>query len=353
LRIGKCAENKVMQGVSNKMSLRKIGFLLLLVPCLFYGAWQAYSYYAAEQRVAQYNELILEKAHSGDENAQAELASWYISGYGRAQNLAKGIELYQKAAKKGSSLAIRSLGLLYQNGTGVEKDIDHAIKLFTLAAKDGDGISLNYLGDLYYTGNSVIEQNFTQAHEYYELAAEKGSLIRLVKLAGMYENGIGCTVNLSKAFQYYNLAAYLADSLEAQVRISVIILKQNPQINLSIASNNAADKQYNLALQYHKGEGTKQDVDLAITLYQEAASRGSILAQITVADLYFDGHEVPQSFSEAQRYYHLAAGTNNPYALYRLALMYQDGIGVESNILKAKWYFFKALKHRQYWREVV
>ena len=64
------------------------------------------------------------------------------------------------------------------------------------------------LGKEYRDGTKDSLAMPTTAVKYFTKAAEKGHLEAKYDLACMYEQGIGCEVDIDKAKEYYNSAAY-------------------------------------------------------------------------------------------------------------------------------------------------
>ncbi len=115
------------------------------------------------------------------------------------------------------------------------------------------------------------------------------------------------------------------------------------------ARNGNAEGLYNLAIMTSKGEGVKQDHNLAIKLLEEAAKqppkKGS-LPNIGVAEAqhalglrYEEGVGVPKDLSMAFHWYSKSAENGCANAANNLALMYSNGKGVDRNLKKAEQYF--------------
>ena len=81
---------------------------------------------------------ILNKAKSGDANAQNELGGWYYRGKHVKQNYEEAAQWWARAAKQGNVKAIGNLGLCYLTGNGVGKDSITAVKLYERSVKQGN-----------------------------------------------------------------------------------------------------------------------------------------------------------------------------------------------------------------------
>ena len=93
---------------------------------------------------------------------------------------------------------------LYQTGYNYYsvKNYTQAQEYYELAAKKGNVNALYGLGLLYHHA-----RNYTKAREYYEQAAEKGNELALYNLGLFYESGCGVDVDYHKAIDYYQQAA--------------------------------------------------------------------------------------------------------------------------------------------------
>ena len=81
-------------------------------------------------------------------------------------------------------------------------------KLETLikSALAGDTYAQNRLGDLYREGDEV-EQNYSEALQWYQRAADEGDSNGQNNVGTMYLNGLGAEPNPEKAVKYFRLAA--------------------------------------------------------------------------------------------------------------------------------------------------
>ena len=73
-------------------------------------------------------------------------------------------------------------------------------------AELGDTVAQLNLGNSYYTGNGT-PQNYSQAAEWYLIAAKKGNAIAQNNLGMMYNLGIGVPKILVKAYVWSSVAA--------------------------------------------------------------------------------------------------------------------------------------------------
>ena len=106
----------------------------------------------------------------------------------------------------------------------------------------GDGDCANNLGALYYNG-TCVEQDFTRAKEFYELAEKLGNEQATVNLGYIYEYGRTGKPDYSKAVVQYAKAAALWGSAEAL---------------------------YKLGDMFNRGKGIEADKSVAYKLYERS-----------------------------------------------------------------------------------
>lgn len=134
-----------------------------------------------------------------------------------------------------------------------------------------------------------------------------GDLASDVRLAEMYEKGIGVTKDIATSIRWYTKAAK-AGSAEAQFRLGVFYDE-----GLSVARDakqafmwfqKAADQGvpqaiFNVANAYRNGDGVAQDYTKALELYKEAALSGYAPAAHNVGAMFGNGEGTPQNYAEA------------------------------------------------------
>ena len=83
------------------------------------------------------------------------------------------IEQIKAQAKQGNTEAQCDLGSIYYYGRGVPQDYTEAANWWRLAAEQGNAVAQYNLGQLYYFGTGV-PQDDTEAAKWYRLAADQG-----------------------------------------------------------------------------------------------------------------------------------------------------------------------------------
>ncbi|WP_078482936.1 tetratricopeptide repeat protein [Solemya pervernicosa gill symbiont] len=89
----------------------------------------------------------------------------------------------------------------------------------------------------------------------------------------------------------------------------------------------------------------KSDVEraTAIDALKQAATAGSVPAEIVLAELYIEGQYLPRDTSRGVEILSRHANADNPRAQYKLALLYDEGIALQQNYAKAYDYYQRAL----------
>jgi TPR repeat protein len=103
---------------------------------------------------------------------------------------------------------------------------------------------------------------------------------------------------------------------------------------------NEADKgnsqaQYWLGYMNELGLGTGRNLQRAITLYQQAAGKNVVAAELRLGDLYLHGNYVPPDPGSAKSYLERAAYQGEPRAAMLLGQMYENGLGTTLDPIKA------------------
>ncbi|MDG1233097.1 MAG: tetratricopeptide repeat protein [Pseudomonadales bacterium] len=105
------------------------------------------------------------------------------------------------------------------------------------------------------------------------------------------------------------------------------------------ANQGLADAQSNLGLMYTSGEGVPEDRNEAMKLFRQAANQGLADAQNNLGLMHTIGEGVREDHKEATKWFHLAADQGHAEAQYNLGVAYDNGLGVpEDHKETLKWY---------------
>ena len=149
---------------------------------------------------------IIEKAKTGNANAQKTLGSYYYLGSnGVEQSYSKAAYWLERAAEQGDSDAQCNIGVCYSEGKGVEKSYSKAAYWWEKAAEQGDSYAQYNIGVCYNEGEGV-EQSYSKAAYWYERAAEQGYSNAQYNIGVCYYNGDGVEQSKTKAIYWFRKA---------------------------------------------------------------------------------------------------------------------------------------------------
>ena len=86
-----------------------------------------------------------------------------------------------------------------------------------------------------------------------------------------------------------------------------------------------------LALCFAEGLGVNKNIDIALILYNEAASRNSLLAYKHLANIYDKGKYIAADKAKASKFFLKAANAGDAESQYIMAERYRKGIGVDAS----------------------
>jgi len=185
--------------------------------------------------------LLRLAAEGGHPSAQNSLGFRYAYGIDVEEDALEAARFYGLAADQGDASAQNNLGWMYENGKGVKQDLAEAVRLYKCAAAQGLAFAQRHLGDLYF-GDKVITQDLEAAFRYYSMAAfpettvenrpgvtedfkKRSQWFRVeaqFSLGGMYCFGVGVVQNFQNAEQFYQLAANQGHSGAATMLASLM-----------------------------------------------------------------------------------------------------------------------------------
>lgn len=222
----------------------------------------------------------------GDPSACVNVGNCYRYGRGVAIDASKAKEWYEKASVKKSWAAMLSIaGMLRSEELGTpdivaaEEWERKAIEELKPLAEKGLANAQRALGDRYYKGWGV-EQNYQVAAAWYEKAYEVRNWLAAVRLARMYQFGLGVEKDESRAL------ALLTKATEKDLSLAAGILGEC----------------------YEKGElGLKPDLVRAAELYRQSAVEGCTCGLYNLGRCLCGGIGLEESREEGLLYLRLAA----------------------------------------------
>ncbi len=304
------------------------------------------------------------------------LGTYLNDGIGVSKDLDKSRVYLQKAADAGFSYANLNLAIMkQQQGEVFLPELDKALAL-------GNSPAGLLLAD-YYLSLASNDQQMQQAHDIYQQFAEKGDKEAQLKLAFLFEQGLGGKVDVVTAQKWYTLAAeqgqpvaqYLLgrlyqlgwldkqpDYVEAKkwytaagsnyapaatalgfIYDTVDDNYQKAAEGYQMAAQQASPiGQFDLGLIYEKGKGCPVDFAKATALYLQAANQGHHQAMVQLAGLYFNGAMGSRDEQQALHWYKKAADQGDRDALYQLGLLSETGVATKLDYPDAVQYYQQA-----------
>lgn len=377
-----------------------------ILPLAFYNAMDK-----QPEKQAQAFAAAKTAAEAGNTNAALLLGLMYDRGVAVKASQNDALKWYKKAALNPVTAFV--LGTYYGQGIGVAKDLEKSKTLLQQAADANFGYAhLNlailkqqqhedFLPNLnqalalgnntagllladYYLSLANNDQQMKQAHEIYQYFAERGDKVAQLKLAYLYEQGLGGPVDMVNAEKWYGLAAkqgqpvaqYLLgrlyqlgwvgkqpDYLEAKKWYAVAQVKYSPaavargfiydtvddDYQQALADYQRAAlrddpvAQFNIGLIYEKGKGQPSDFTKAKEMYLKAAEKGHRQAMVQLAGLYLNGLVGARDEQQALQWYTKAANLGDRDALYQLGVLAETGVMAKADYPKAIQYYQQAV----------
>lgn len=320
--------------------------------------------------------LFTELSNEGSAEATNMMGIIYDSGHLGKRKSYDAYRCYYKAAEAGLAVAQNNLAHLYRTGKVVEKDLVAALKLSLQAAKQGFAPAQYEVGLAYQTGSGVTADNKT-AYTWFSLASENNNEKAKVKIAEYeltkqyaesalngdsdsalkvgfrYQNGVGSTVDYSKAFEFLKIAA-AAGLAEAQFELIDYYSDNQTKLELlqSAAEAGLAEAINTLGTCYSAGDfGVAQNQTIAVDMYKQAAEKGNASAKYNFALCLYDGHGINKNKRLARKLLKEAVADNLSIAHVALAQdhiskvnFWQWGVMANYNQSKANKLLIQAIK---------
>ena len=139
--------------------------------------------------------------------------------------------------------------------------------------------------------------------------------------------------NISAQFALYVMSS--------DATLSARVLPELPSLTTVSMDRDALEALdlYKQGLLHDQGQGTAVNHTKAFQLYQQAAVKGSPLAQFRLGEMLQKGDGIPVNFAEAARNYLLAAKQGHPSAQLNLGALHNSGLGVIQDFIEAHRYF--------------
>lgn len=275
----------------------------------------------------------------------------------KQNQIAQGIQWLDKAAAEGHAHAAYELAALYESGLGVKRDYNRSKAFYELAIRHGHRDAHFNLA-LLFNSKFVPFNNLQQARKLMHVVANQGDLEAQFVLATMMsESSGGISSNPSQALHWFGRAANRGHE-KAQFQLGMQYLKgQNVARDAQLAHHwfteaakkNVAGAHFNLALMHERGDGVTADTDTAIRWYTTAADLGNANAQQNLGIKYLLGEQVAANTHKALNLIERAATSGLRNSQLLLGQLYQSGYEgkVQINMAKAEQWYLRAAKQGQ------
>jgi TPR repeat protein len=195
-------------------------------------------------------------------------------------------------------------------------------KLLELA-KNGDSKSQYELACYLEDGKeNIVEQNFSEAFEWYKKAYENGNIDATVRFADFLSEGINCKQDIDLAIKLYNIGIENGSSIASIGLATIYRDKQDFEQAFKLyTKTQEIEKTYPLALAlcYYYGIGTTEDKNKAMEIFLNISNDSMTFqsdideANYYLGKIYLEGKIVAKSLEKA-RYYLGLANTDNDHS---------------------------------------
>ncbi len=161
-------------------------------------------------------------------------------------------------------------------------------------------------GHRHYHGMAGFKQDYEMSAKYFAKAARNGNAEGLYNLAQMTSKGEGVK-------QDHNLAIKLLEEAAKQ-----------PPKKGSFPNIGVAEAQHALGLRYEEGVGVSKDLSMALHWYSKASENGCAEAANNLGLMYSNGNGVDRNLKKAEQYFILSSTRKDPNAMENLAYLYLE-----------------------------
>lgn len=302
------------------------------------------------------------RAQTGDAEAQEKLGDMYYQGQSIARDLSKAFEYYKAAAHAGRHECLNKIGWMQEHGEGTMPDIPEALNSYRAAAKYGSSASLQNLARLLFSqgmranDDALLKERIGVLNQL----SAMGDGNAKYWLAHEYRRGKFVPLDYKRSDELLNQAAKSgatkAYSLLGAIENEKAKFSRGPERASHKAKartyfDQAPDDVLKKVSELGSGEFARLG-SFGPEIEQEyltAARLGRAADMIRIADYYMSKamgaarlksmaeykSSIPDSFAKALFWYKKAASANDPIAQNNLGFMYDNGLGVKRNNRKA------------------
>lgn len=299
----------------------------------------------------------LQKADSGDDDAQVLLGEYYIYGAGTRQNIAKGLKILKDLVKEENKDVIYCLTSIYSDEEGPLYSVDEAHQFNQLGAKLGISECIHNVGADYINsgqfakGFPLLKQaaemdnplsNYMCAQYYYEgkgIKEDRDQVCKYLKkaLELKYEDAYKWNRNLinNNYFSYGQSlelarAALSRESWHDYMLFLMLLLKNKEHYPTALEFlKNLSDKGNHNASEFY--EKIKNYPDNPQQAFIDYAKNGDGQDALFLSDLYYQGALFPKNLEQSAYWMSVAADRGSNLAKGLLWQMYLTGLGLKKD----------------------
>lgn len=221
-------------------------------------------------------------AEAGNAAAAFHMGKACANGFGIKQNLEQAEHWYQLGVKAGEARCICNLGWLYQTGFGLRPpQKEKAFALLARGAELGSAQAQASVGVMLMNGEGCPADP-ARGMENLREAFDKGCVGAANHIADAYFAGSGVAANAETAFAWLDKAIERGDARTMAIAGHYLVTGSHGKTDvakglrlLEEATSNGYLPAYRwLGVLYERGNGVRQDVELARAWYQQGAAAG-------------------------------------------------------------------------------
>jgi TPR repeat protein len=173
--------------------------------------------------------------------------------------------------------------------------------------------------------------------------AKQGNSNAQYDVASMYQNGRGVIPDLGKATEWYKKSAAQDNAKAVNRLKLLEANEERFNKVLAQAEKGNAESQYKLGKMYSEGVGVSIDNTKAAKAFESAAMQGHAKAEYNLGLRYYEGTGVKRNRAIAYKWFNAAAEQDDPAAEYYLGKMFATGSGVKQNYQTSLEWFTKSV----------
>lgn len=307
--------------------------------------------------VAQIPTDLLQKAESGNADAQATIATKYKYGTEVEKNLEKAFYWFHKAAVQGNVKSQLNLGYMFYNGKGTPKNLDSALYWHKQAAAQGNAEAMDQIGFLH---GFFGFKDYATAAIWYEKAFNNGHTSSATSLADLYEQGKGVPKSLDKAKYWYEQCAKTGfNGCQEKLDQLTDVAASKPE-NATDKGNQTTSNKVTTATKQAPISTTKKSLEAkellskaqdlanednfieAFNYVEQAALLGDAEGQFLYGGMLIRGQGTPKEDEKGFIWINKSANQGYSEAMAGLGYCFESGLGVNKDFGKAVEWYLKA-----------